>query len=348
MELVTGITMANGRVTADAIDIQGRPCAVAPMEFASKGLPSLRAGMNAVVRTSFKDWKLGSFEEYAYALDFRAPAGDSHTVWVFHNEGRRYVVPALALIRTIGRRRALVYPHLFKPQSLEDLCAWDDKQAQVLVPGIPDYLPNQANQLGLRHNDTLGWMFCFPSARRAWASVYRAAKVGRLHMELPDATVTIQLGGRSCGRTDYAQSIRLLGVEPEEEPFEFASGHARHLASPPRPKAEDLASYVPLTDAQWNAVANIVLNIERPAAQPRESLDTMRLKAHDGLSWGRAAAVFGTSSARVAGLHAKWKASGKLERVNERLTELASSAGVEVADERSLAGASIGVQSASP
>lgn len=311
--------MADGRVTAHAIDTQGRSSAVVPTELASKGLPNLPASLNGVVRTNFKEWRTGSLEEYACALDFPPPAVDNHAVWVFHNAGRRYVVPALALIRTLARRRALIYPHLFKPQSLEDICAWNDKVAQVMVQGIPDYLPRQANLLGLLHNDTLGWMFCFPSARRAWASVYLAAKVGRLHLELPDATVTMQLGVRSCGRTDYVHTIRLMGVEPEEEPFEFASRHARFLEPPPRPEVEGVAPYVPLTDAEWNAVADIVVNVERPAAQPRESLDTMRLKSHEGRSWAKAAAVFGTSSTRVATLHVNWERSGKLQRVNERL-----------------------------
>jgi hypothetical protein len=319
LELVTGIEWVDGRAVGRAMDANGAVCRVEPAEFATRGLPSLAKTGTTVVQTNFKDWRPGSLEEYAAALDFPPPETDQHTVWTFAHAGRRYIVPTLALVRAIGRTRGLLYPHLFKPQSLDDLCAWDEPTSKVLVPGVPDPLPNQVNRRGLTHTDVLSWMYCFPSARRAWASVYQSSKVGRLHMDLPLATVAMELGARSFGRTDYVHSIRLVGVVPEEEPFKFGTRHTRSIAPAAPPEVEVLRGYVPLTDDEWNAIAAIVVNEERPAAQPREALDTMRLKAHDGRSWAKAAAVFGTSPTRVASLQVTWKASGKLQRVNERL-----------------------------
>lgn len=326
MELVSRIEIENGRISALAVNKNGELRSFEPSEFVTRGLPKKSgvAGHSIDVRTSFKDWEPCSLHDYARAFELPSTTVGNHSAWKFGEEGGTYVVPALTLIRTLVGRRKRLYSHLFKPQSLDDVCSWDDKNAEVSVPSERIHCPIGRDGSHLRYAEMLTWMFCFPSARRAWASVYQAALNGRLHMYLPRATADLQLKCRVDGDTSYVFDLKFIASQPEEEPFEFAARCKRNFGAMNRFRPTTIEHYKTVTDSQWAAVAPILVDTRYPASQPRTDFDTMLLKQREQLSWPEAAKALNTNPSRVASLHLSWTGSGKLQRAVQRLAELAT------------------------
>jgi len=327
LELVSGLAIENGRISALAVNKKGELRSFKPSEFVTRGLPkkSGLAGYSIDIRTSLKGWKPCSLHDYARAFELPTTTEGKHTAWTFSQEGRAFVVPALALIRTFVGRRKRLYSHLFKPQSLDDICSWDDKNAEVLVPSEGIRRPIERGCSHLQYSEMLAWMFCFPSARRAWASVYQGAVDGRLHVHLPKATVDLQLKYRLHGGTGYVFDLKFLATQPNEAPFEFAARCERRFEAINRFRPTTFERHESVTDSQWAAVAPILVDKSYPASQPRTDFDTMLLKQREGLTWKEAAMAFNANPTRVASLHLSWTTRGKLQQALAQLAELTKS-----------------------
>jgi hypothetical protein len=307
------------------------PCS----ELSKRGLPKLKpvASRYGIV-TQFKEWVDGSAAEYAFALGEPGNNNFEHTVWTFIEAGTRYVVPALALMRALFRPTHALLPALYRPQSLEDVCT-----ASV---GNGDSHVQLLSALGdVRHRSRasllmpMSWYFCFPSARQAWASVYLYGRQGRLGLTLPRAAAKLVLKGVARGQNFYVSGITVLSVDALEEPFEFASSHARTILFAAKkhkagPRSPTLKATFPLgqgtsalSDDEWRAVSEVLGTGERGSGVRlhaiRHLVDAILKKLCHGTSWPQTAYRHGvTHSAASTALH-RWRARGNWTQVEALL-----------------------------
>jgi hypothetical protein len=72
----------------------------------------------------------------------------------------------------------------------------------------------------------MNWVLQFPSARRAWASVYARALEGQLDVALPNAAAAATLRGVEVDGKLMVTSMDMLTLQAMEAPHEFARGSA--------------------------------------------------------------------------------------------------------------------------
>ena len=185
------------------------------------------------------------------------------------------------------------------------------------------------------------WMLSYPSAHKAWGSVYRNALDGRLDMALPKAIVDMSIRARRAGDRLMVAQLVARRLSPLEEPFEFANGLAAKefllQACPPRTHRGTAPIAVeellrsrgfagPMNDDQWNRVDRI-LNVRmphrgRPGHPPRclrEIVDVILLKLGTPYSWKK----MPTSSQLMASAFqwfSRLKKEGVWQEVMEELT----------------------------
>lgn len=336
MELVTGIQMDGGVVLARGIGSHGREFSMPVSQLASRGLPRLRGHLRNVT-TNLQEWKRCSFDEYAFAVG-RPLASEPHQgAWSFVDGTERFVVPALALLRGLVRPGTTLFPRLFRPQSLEDLCSVSNDGGTLNV-----HLRRECGDQRVRSSvETplrMSWLYCFPSARQAWASVYNEACRGWLDMLLPKARVTFGTYSLRAGRNAYVTRINPLTVDASEEPFPFAQGHPlsfslvaqakrgdkRSLQHPVKAEVPLRAGAVLVSDSEWETLRPIIEN-KRNSENSRAILDGMLLKLHSGATWELNAYPSGASRTATIAAYYRWNADGRFERVLSALRQLRQS-----------------------
>lgn len=123
MELATDIEKQDRHFAASVIAARGGQRCIPAGELANGGLP--RIGRSRCrVETTFEDWRPASLGEYAAGLGISLPPeiDARHTVWSFKVKGARVLLPALALMRAFFRPAPVLFPYLFRPQSIDSVC----------------------------------------------------------------------------------------------------------------------------------------------------------------------------------------------------------------------------------
>lgn len=335
MELVTGIERGPGGFVAVGLGANGRRVQLAPEELATRGLPDVE-GNPRRIRTNLRDWRLTSLDEYAYAFRRTTTEATNHSTWWFREGGSRLVVPALALLRAMVRPSTVLFPHLLKPQSLDDVCILDKTESGLCKP--------QLDKLGERCRGTQGvlmgplsWFYCFPSARRAWASVYQSAAAGKLDFELPSVVATFTVRAIRAGRNAYVTSMTLLELEPQEEPLPFAADHPRILHVSPaamggaakaargQRTADSVGPHQPLSDYEWSVLGPVVYPPGQRRSSPPQARDMFNCvlqKTTTNAEWAQAAEANGVHPATAAVALSRWRAAGRWDEAMRRLAEL--------------------------
>lgn len=325
MQLVTGIEWRDGHPIAKAMGGSNRISELEISELATHGLPETDVCARNI-DINLGDFKPVSFDEYAFA--FNRPASDcsTHSTWSVINGKNRLVVPALVLMRALFRPGRVLMPQLFKPQSLDDVCGFSKNNGDYYVR-----LNRNLNKRGFTNLAPLSWFYCFPTARLAWASVYHAAKDGRLHIELPKASLKVAMRGMKVGCTIYVTHLGLLQIEALEEPAEFGAGHARQINVSTQSgkryrngkQAPESVPYQKLTDAEWELVAPLLIRkaANRSVLESRSLLDCVLQKLHTGHIWQEIADLNFVPVVRARTALYRWKADTRLSRIVECLNE---------------------------
>jgi hypothetical protein len=181
----------------------------------------------------------------------------------------------------------------------------------------------------------LSWLYCFPSARQAWASFYHGATRGHLDVCLPKASVTFDIRGLRDRHTCYVSSLKAIQVEAREEPFAFAKGHPRVIvASAHQKRGLALTSasvaqhpaqqpFVRLSDEEWAAIEPLLASSRgMGASDSRGIVDAILWKYAEGLQWRDVVEARGRFVARAPTSLSRWKADGRWDAVARRLDEL--------------------------
>lgn len=330
MELATGIARRNGRLIAVGVDDQGGELAFECGRLFTRGLPALGRVLRSV-DVCFEDWTQTDMREYAAVAGISFEGVSAHVAWEFYDSGTRYVIPALALMRAMFRPNHVLFTQLFRPQSLESLCTYVGNRGTSYVRPFGLWKDLRCTQRSIL--DPLSWLYCFPSARSMWSSVYSAASKATLSLSLPKARARIAMRGRRVGRTFYVTSGLILSLSADEAPFAFAPDHAREiffhvpavkLPVPPCTRDHSIPlrdGQASLSDGEWEEAISFMSG--RPGVPYKGGLravvDGVLQKQCFGTPWTRTTYPTGVEHQNAAGSFHSWCKSGKWEALRSLL-----------------------------
>ena len=343
MELATGIERRDGHFAATAIAARGGRRRAPAGELANGGLP--RIGRSRCrIQTTFEDWNPASLGEYAAGLGVDLPSeiDARHAVWSFNVKGTRVLLPALALMRAFFRPAPALFPYLFRLQSIDSVCtlvASDPPRVALTVPWVHKEIRAVETIV-----QPLSWMYCFPSGRRTWSSVFLAAQNSKLAMELPQGRARLVLQGVRQGRTSapgrklFVTHVTVLELIAQDAPFEFAEGHPQHIKffaeRQPEPSRK---THIPtrdasiplrsgtadLSDEEWQVVRPLLFSVRSATRKhdPRALLDGVLRKLCFGTGWRQTTYKVGTWTDASVFLQ-RCKDRGTWELATERLAAM--------------------------
>jgi hypothetical protein len=336
MELVTRLAKNGQRVLAVGI---GSLEARNGYELDQLGLNGLPDAVDARRRAEvgFDEWEPVSITEYAGAFGLSVPKSHRHEVWAFQYNRSRFVVPALVLMRALFRPNHHVFPLLFHPQSLEDVCTYAGPGPQGHIALLGGFRGSYYDRDRASITEPLSWMYCFPSARAMWASAFGASQEGRLALELPQASARMVLHGRMHAQNFYVTRLAFVSVAATEDPFEFASNHSRTIcfhvmdeamaSGFKRNKTRDDSIGLrdgehALSDDEWRAIEPIVVR-GGPGFKydPRAVVDAVLAKQCQGTSWTETTYPPGIQHTTACVAFCRWQKDGRWRQVLEVLRE---------------------------
>jgi hypothetical protein len=303
------------------------------MQTSSLGTGAFKA---ITLNTSFSQWERISAREYAKAFGITSSVTDCHGAFSIPHEGGNIVFPAWELQRTLLGAPATIANYVYRPGGLELLCSpvCTSNNFTIALP--------VGRELGRRQRsdvltERLTWFYAYPSAYRAWNSIYRHACSGRIDIDLPSADAQISAHGRIIDGVFYARRIYVLKLVPLEPPldwaktdreaYHFVNGLMQYIKSRQTgdPRLRPIGHRWTLTDDEWMVVQKIVFSRTLPSQHGRpwkhdvrEAVDGIIVKMGTGMSWA------GLDNSRVkvyvsSHLYKRMKADGRWDHIAEFL-----------------------------
>jgi transposase len=327
----------DGKLTLVGLEKLGRARYLPPMQvYKSRPGDSLSAAIT--LRTSFCDWERASPREYAAAVGIESDVTEHHETFLILTGRTRIVLPAWLLQRTMFGPYNCITEFLYVPNGLEQFCSpiFDGNEFTVgVVPRKELGKARKTAELAQR----MEWLYAYPTAYRAWNSVYRFACSGRIGFELPNAEVLLSVHGKHAGDTFYATSVDILELKPLECPLEwakidresyvFSSGNIQYMVASKTRDARlmPIKNEWDLTDQEWDVIEPIASYRRladrpgRPSGYPlRDVVNGVILKMGTGIAWSELwnqRTGFSVSPM----LYKRMKADGRWDRIVEVLAE---------------------------
>jgi hypothetical protein len=272
------------------------------------GLPTIARPIRRRIDTDFADWREIPATEYVEALGISVPNGlkINHQFFEVAQGARRFVVPALALMRGLFRPSKHLLPAMFVPQALDQMCQLkkvdDSLSLELDAKWAMKSILDRASYL----NSLASWMYAYPSAFSMTGSIHQNATCGNLGLSLPNAQVRIVLRGHEVGQTLFVTDASIVTITPSDEPVVQIAGmesvlslHDRVVAEGGRVPERARQYAVPLradgstelSDEEWSEVEPILDGSRQkgPRLQlsQRELLDGVLTKLATGTPWKR-------------------------------------------------------------
>jgi hypothetical protein len=235
----------------------------------SNSMSASRKFKSITLNTSFDQMTRTSGREYAAAFGITSGVTTNHPVLSVSHEGREIVLPAWEMQRTLLGAPASFTNYVYRPAGLEQLCSpvcAPDEYTISWVPGRELGRQKQSRTL----TERLMWFFAYPSAYRAWNSIYRHARNGRIDMDLPNANIRMSAYGKIIDNVLYARRVYVLQVTPTEPPldwaktnrltYDFSDGLMKHLEAVriDDSRLRKIGDRWNLTDDEWAVVDKII------------------------------------------------------------------------------------------
>jgi len=238
--------------------------------------------------TSFNEWTRATAREYAAGVGIDAVVTENHEVYAVDANDTRVLIPAWELQRALLGFPTIVASCVFVPSGLERVCApiFDEKKFRI-VSTIYRKGCNKTIK-SPQFLNRLEWFYSHPSAYRAWNSIYRFARSGKIAVEHPAATMTISAHGRYIDGTFYASSLDIQELSPQEAPMEWARSvssrydfadrfNMRRAALQTKDtRIRPIGDRWELTDLEWSAIQDIVARKRRSDRPGRPSEYALR------------------------------------------------------------------------
>ena len=337
-ELAIGIGFKGNQLTTYVLT-QGAEVEAVPLsDLYRRGLPSVARTkpVRRRIDTNFADWKLVGADEYLAAFGLLLPKGVSVEQQFFQVDvgNRRFVIPALALMRALFRPSKHLLPTMFGPQALDQVC-----RLQTSVEGVMSLVVDArwaTDGVTSRHSDwssPLAWMTAHPSAYAMAGSVHDHAMASAIGVTLPSADARIVFRGIEKDRTMFVTEASVMTVTPSDKPdFQVSGlGAVVILHGGAQQKgggdAEGCAQFaVPLradgthelSDAEWAQIEPIIASGRAkpiPFKHPqRDILDGVLCKLSSGTPWRKVSYKAG-NCLNASGAFRTWAARGVLGKM---------------------------------
>ncbi|WP_109477553.1 transposase [Paraburkholderia sp. C35] len=254
--------------------------------------------------TSFQGWRRATAQEYASAFGITSHVTENHEVYTVDADHTRVLIPAWELQRSLLGAPTSIANYLYASNSLERICApiLDDEnfRIEIRIPRTGSRRTTRSTQFLTR----LEWFYAYPSAYRAWHSIYQLACKGKIGIELPAVEATISAHGKHIDDTFYVSSLNIWDISPLEPPMDWANNVSRRYDfAGPRERSlrgrqtsdhriRPVDSRWELDDSEWKAIEEIVsrkVRSDRPGRHRKHSLrqvvDGMIIKMGTGNAW---------------------------------------------------------------
>ncbi|WP_321795283.1 hypothetical protein [Caballeronia sp. J97] len=276
--------------------------------------------------TNLDDWQASDSTEYLALSGMQYHLrDDSHEIYVARHLGLRLLIPALVLTRALFMPNAIFFNHLYRPSSLDQLVA-PVLQATGLV--CAPLHRDLRRRIGAAASGPtrVQWMYCFPSAREAFASVYANALRRAIRLALPKLVGDAVLTGTLHGRVFVASAMSLHRLEPNEHAFSWAGEQPTQFILPSADRSGTQLNPVlkkseliegpngwRLADSEWLRLNHIIR--ANPADGPNDDraiVDAILIKLATGMGW-RSANGMVEGATRVSSFYQNLRRSGRWE-----------------------------------
>lgn len=292
----------DGKLTLVGIENSGETKFVSPEDM-YKIRPGEKFADSITMTTSFRQWERASTRAYTAAMGFESNVTEHHDTYLLSHGDTRILLPAWSLQRDLFGPYYAITRFIYSPTGLESLCSpnlGNDQFSVEIVP-LKELYPARTTPSFV---EKMAWLYAYPSAYRAWKSVYRCASQGKIGFELPDAEVLMSLHGKYIGNIFYAISVYILELSPLEFPLEWAkldrgkyiflNALTEHIISRKirDERLRPIGNNWDVTDHEWHLIEPIVShsrNADRPGRpsryQLREVVNGMIIKMGTGKAW---------------------------------------------------------------
>ncbi|MCW5595236.1 MAG: transposase [Rhodocyclaceae bacterium] len=310
-------------------------------ELGNRGLPKPAKIKRRVVVTDFSSWAPGATQEYLDAFSLKSDT-NGHQVFEFRDGNRRYLVPALALMRGFFRPHRYVLSEMFRPQALETICqpvVLGNTCTIVPTRNWPAYTRQQTLRSIL---EPLAWMNYVPSARHMCGSIHEHMLSGMIGMCLPRGKIRVSIRCFEIGTVSHVTELTVVTLDTDELPLPFAGEQPTHIAFHEGVKAaegrvhrqsikdETLRCHpdgsTDISDDEWTVLRRFAYDPRGNAYQrhePRLLLDGILRKLITGTPWQKTNYKIG-NWVNAQSLYEKLKRTGKWEKICTTLRELRS------------------------
>jgi hypothetical protein len=275
-------------------------------------------------------------ETYLQAVGLAHLKGDKQTSYEVHADIGPIVIPAQLLILAtlafhINLREIILSP--VNPAELSQAHIFENNV--VMQKG--HYLSKVVGRRFINSSiKAIQWLQTYPSARAAWASVYRNSLDGRLDLTIPACTLTASIHSNLVDGKRYVTRLIVKDLFPEEKPFPYA--HAariskltfsdkgapgvRRLPRGPQPKSDARLQGMEIPnidERQWRQIEALLFSphgIRKHCL--RLIVETIINKFSIGYSWKNGT---GTHDIRVCARisYQRWSRSGQWSKVMDIL-----------------------------
>lgn len=327
------VQRVNGKLTGELILNSGETSLTELDSIWELELP-VRTQSKLFTATRLAEWQTIDATEYLGEMGITTDiAGNRHQIFSVNQNGLRLVIPAILMLKALFKPNATVFQYLFRPSGLDCLLAPVPKPGSMSVALLPTRI-RQHMPIAERGLARLQWLYCFPTARKAFDSAYTNAARGVIGLVLPNIEARISVRGVLREGTLLVSMLTINSCRPMEAPFEWAGTQPQEFAlTSNRPFAQlnpvlknpnivEGAAGWGLSDDEWSQLEHLF-----PPGAGRITGDRTRVligailfKLGTGVGWSTVNAQCGTTSA-VSSYYQKCQNSGQWKIVEAILKD---------------------------
>ncbi|CAG9219224.1 hypothetical protein BCAR13_410031 [Paraburkholderia caribensis] len=248
--------------------------------------------------TSFGLWSRATARQYAAGYSMTKGVTEHHVIYSFSCNSMKILLPSWILQRDLFSPPNTMFKYLYTIYGLECLCYRKVSESGYSVELTPTHDKHHLLASTKHALDRITWFFSYPSANRAWKSVYDYARCGEIGLELPDAEITYSVHGNVLGDTLFADHFRVTTLRPIEGPMDWAASaqkefrfdeRSNHDVKPRYKTDKNLlrkdGTFV-VSDQEWLEIESMMMRTgNRTSSQNRELLNGIIQKFALGLPW---------------------------------------------------------------
>jgi transposase len=299
-----------------------------------RGLPNVSTNFHTRVHVDFSEFTATDASKELALLGLQLPRdfANRHESFEVFIQGRRLVVPCLALMREIFAPSRFLLAEMVKPQAL-------DRVSRTTLDGtlVMD-APWAVHARGLRLRDcskALRWMHDCASARTMANSVHINALYGLVALALPKGKADMTLNGVDFGHSVLVLDVRLKSIRPSDSPqigmnalhecIQFRgrppqSGEANSFLSAKHCHVHRHTNgSIEVSDEEWTKVQQLfseagMLRDRKGTLDRRMLLDGVLLKINTRVAWRNATYSTGNWQNASAAFR-EWNRSGVFDQI---------------------------------